>query len=234
MTAPTPHGYPDFQRQTPSVDTELLNTVFAVSGSGAALGTLFVGNYEALGLFVTSTLNSYRLQLQFGTQMSVPVVVYEQDFDIAATQSLHTVVPVAGPYCRVQVLNNVTESDGQIVMWAAPRAGCIQNGFKDNVLIVNDHTSLAAGNTIPFNAARSWPGPAVWTAGQDAGAYEARLQVLDYLGNVTTIDRISDQQGKLVQHNAFLPNGIIRVLFHNASAAAANVDCFVVAKPYEF
>lgn len=234
MTAPVPHGYPDFQRQTPSVDTELVNTSWSTNGGALTLADLFVANYEALGIQSVSTLNSSRLSLLFSTQPNAGNVVYEQDFDIASLATLQTIIPVAGPYCRAQVINNVTTSTGTVVMWAAPRAGCIQNGFKDNVLIVNDHTSLAAGNTVPFNSMRTWPGPAVWTSGQDAGAYEAKLQVLDYLGNVTTIGRISDSAGKLITENVFLPNGIIRVLHHNASAAAANVDCFVVAKPYNF
>lgn len=234
MTAPTPHGYPDFQRQTPSVDTELVNTSWSTNAGPLALSDLFVGNYEAIGIKNVSTLNSSRLELLFSTQANFANIIWEQDFDIAALATLQTVIPVAGPYCRVIVTNNVTESDGNLIMWAAPRAGCIQSGFKDNVLIVNDHTSLAAGNTVPFNSMRTWPGPAVWTSGQDAGAYEARLQVLDYVGNVTTIGRISDSAGKLITEPVYLPNGIIRVLHHNASASAANVDCFLVAKPYEF
>lgn len=236
MTAPGPHGYPDWNRVSAAVDTLILNTgatVTAASPTNYDGG--FVGNYNAIGFFMNNTGQVHNVEFQFfeDAAFTVSFTTYEVITNANATIA-RRIIPVLGPYLRVSVGTPVLGGTHNIRVWSAQRPAIPDGGnAQDNVLISRTAQNIAAGAAETRNAQVVYPGSAMWTVTSSSTAWRARLEAVTTTGTFVVIDSMEGGIGQTDSHLVFLPFAAVRVVYTNNGALAANYDTYLLARPVE-
>lgn len=104
----------------------------------------------------------------------------------------------------------------------ASDAGKPQSNSNQNTLISTTPVVIAAAGTTTTYAPRTYPGPAVWTAGYtgaDVGPWEAFLESENQNGVVSFLDYMCSVEGTYQARPVYLPARPVRIRFVNRDAA---------------
>ena len=104
MTAPVPHGYPDWQRQSSANDVVYVNTIGITITVPVATPIFYVGNFPALGLYFVSHGGWFRVLVTYYADQAGTVPLSKQDFVVPAAGNFNKVVAALGPWCKVQII----------------------------------------------------------------------------------------------------------------------------------
>lgn len=228
MTAPVPHGYPDWQPQRPVADTVLNREVSTVVVTTVTRGPFFVGNFPAIGLDFSATVGRITLELQFFEDEAATLPMGEAHILSTPGQFFQGGVRVNGPWVRAVARNEqVADSAVRLVMWSQAWAGMRQEAPGLNILIRTAGASIASGATLTTEAGRIWGGPASLSFGTTAVDNDIRLETLRFDGVWQRFLLIRDLLN-ITPSTIYLPTAPVRAILTNGDAAARFFDMSLI------
>jgi hypothetical protein len=232
VTAPVPHGYPDWGRQTPGSDV-LLDQMIAVDiGTGVVRGPFFVGANQYVGIFVQGTVAGTQVFFNFFNDQAQNIALGRYSLDIANGGSASLTVPVRGPWLYVSYISAGAHSTIDSVLWtAAIDAKDLQNGSQSVCLYSLDAVSIGASTTRTDDLLDCWPGWGYLQGFCNAASYSIRLYSRDFTGTLQLLDNnnaVLNKFGALIP----LPPTPLRVVSVNGDAAARTLTVSLTVMPF--
>jgi hypothetical protein len=234
MTQPVGHGYPDWGRYVSRADKLLLSTGTVASDVPVDYDLSFVGDVEAIGIFLNATTQGQTFQFKWNEQPGGVGQFTSTQFELVAGVTADRFIPVLGPYCTVRVTPAAAGGSHSLSAWTGPRGAIAMDALASrNVLINATAVNVLAAGVDTRNASRVWPGEAFWTVSSLAATWRAVLNMRTAAGAVTTIDSMQGTAAGTLSHQVFLPLRAMQVVYTNTSAGAANYDTYLVGRSIE-
>ena len=228
MTAPVPHGYPDWGRSVAQSDVVIVNDTAQSINAVKDYGIFFVGNLRALGVIFVSNGNAGNVSLTFYADQAGTIPIVSYGISLQSADYSPQPVRVMGAFVRVQV------GPGPAVPFLYDLLVASQPDYGARS---PDHTLAAgisvvggpigAGATVIVNCPVVLAGPAVWTANVGGGAFSAYLQTIDEIGGITFLDHITAASPVFDNRHAYLPSMHVRIRLDNNTGAPQTYDAFL-------
>jgi len=231
MTAPEPHGYPDWVRQVATSDKLLDAQTRAAFTGPETFGPYFVGDVEWIQIIFTASVNNFRARFSFVDDAIASNLMSQQDvvFRSVATSSIS--LPVRGPYLLIETVTDAAGAGFNFILSTGKTGGLMVNAQStENVLISTIGTAVGAGATVQLLATRTHPGPAVWSIFTALATWNAMLNTLDHTGGLTRLDTIDNTNAK-AERRTYLPYQPGRITFTNTTGAGGTVNAVLLAAP---
>lgn len=232
MTAPVPHGYPDWQPQRPSVDTQLIEIDNIVVAGTDIRGPFFTGNFPILNVEYIVDVGRARIRFRWFRDIAGLLFLTQHEVLADPTAPFHGTVPVLGPTLEAVIDNeDAGNSTFDLKMWLGSLPGARQDVSDKNILVRRAGVSVASGGGQDITrAARVWPGPAALTF--DTTAVDNDIRV-EHLTNAGTWNRIYMSRDRLHGEGVtlFLPYAPVRTVATNNDAAAKIFDVHLLGQP---
>lgn len=231
MTAPVPHGYPDWQRQLSVADTQLITNTAITVGIGATVnrGPFYIGNYPAVTCSFTSAPGRFQIALRWFADEALTQFITDTRVRIDTSFAFTGAVSVKGPWLQVRIINEGAAGTSIATgLTTTSHIGMEQPTVPDqNILVRQTGISVAAGATRTDDASRVWGGPVAVSFDTDAVAYSFRIQNMDSAGVFNSYMRLDDA-GRQPPFIYYLPLTPVRLLFVNNDAAARSYRAALV------
>lgn len=221
MTSPVVIGYPDWARRTPMADQNLINATVPLAPALTTYGGFYVANLEALWLHFTAGIDAFRVLVSWYMDAALTQLIGSSRLDFRVnTLGNRTFRPLA-PYMRVTVEAAVggvgtftlilnTTSDIKVPFLTQSYINPISRYL----------FNIPATSIVVQTSQIMFIGPAVWSVDCTASIWEARLQTVDYLGNISEIDRCAKGKGDMLSRPIWIGGGIPQISIQNFDAAA--------------
>lgn len=228
MTAPLPHGYPDWGRYQASADKSLWSVANVTIGVSTNYGPFFVGDVDFVRLYFLASTNHFNVSVKFYADAALTQFLMSDAVSVRQDDTYRRSIPVTGAYVLVQVSPSAAGSifDARLTTLRHPARGN-DGSDRDGVLITDIDGSYAVGTTI-VDATKVIPGPAVFYGHAKTASTFLDLQVVNYVGTVLGLVRIINSTGP-VSHLVYLPPQHVRIRVTNNSAGAAFFDLSLMA-----
>jgi hypothetical protein len=231
MTAPSPHGYPDWGRYAASADKKLDTQVWADMDVQTTFGPYFVGDIEWVNINFTVTAQNYLVRMQFREDIAAGTDLHNQEFVVRSTSTSYLSFPVTGPWLSIRVTPSAANSTGGFTLTSAKRGGNpINADSSPNILKALVNNAVGAGATVTSDVPNTVPGPAIWNVFPTPATWVATVESLDEAGAATRLDTIDNTVGKGSRF-LYLPYEPIRVAVQNTSGAPGTFNLTVMAAP---
>lgn len=231
MTAPIPHGYPDWGRVAAVSD----KIIYADTPSGinglVTYDRVFVGDAPFIGMALRPTTHHFEFRFLFYDDESAGNLLTGQFFSVRNGSDLMLTIPVAGPWLEMSALPSTSGAAFDRTVWTASSANLYdRNNFVGSILL-NHNANVGAGTTVSVSATRVAPGEAYWSVRSLATNWEMRLETVDYTGTVRRIENASSLGSAIQRGGIFLPPIDARVTLVNNDAASAFMFFSLTARP---
>lgn len=232
MTGPIPAGFPDWGRQVADANVLEINDVGVVKNGAVSYPVRYIGNAKALFVVANPGTVANRFRVDFYADGGGLEILGSYSIDCQVADQAYQPVPVLSPYMGATVLpggaGNYTYT---FLVWRTPEMGNLAGA--DVGLVVGSflNRAIAASTTEVLGLNRVQEGPVSWNAFPTSTNWEARLQVVDYLGNVTVLDRIGAGVPQRDVRHVYVPPMTLQTYMQNADAAPKTYD-FFVSRPH--
>lgn len=230
MTQAVPHGYQDWNRQTPTGDTQFVNDNTTIV-SQKNYGPFFVGIYGALGVTFHSSSGIALLDFQYFADAAMTQPCGNDAAVVGSVGDFRTHLQIRGPFVQVSVQALAGNVSYFLFLYSAHQPG-IQMDVKDaNFLIQGSGTAIAASGSARVRASRTWPGEVVWVVTSTVTGWSAILEYQDELGADNPLDHFfqSVSGGRCAQ-SVFSPAAPLSILVING-ASAGTFYIFATGRP---
>lgn len=233
MTAPLPHGYPDFGRYAARSDKLIHSQSNVVISAETEYGPYFVGDVPHIGLRFFAQTNHFQLQATFFDTVGASFFLGNRSFSLRQNSTLDITIPVMGAFVVFTVSPSGANSQFTLRSWNAYASMWSDLSLYNSPVLASMDQSIGAGAAVEVDATRIWPGSAHWFVAGDATTWITELRTIDYLGTVQNIALIrrfaADSDGFIV----FLPAINARIRTTNLSGSAATFRAYLVGRPIE-
>lgn len=218
MTAPLPHGYPDWGRYEASADKLLASLSVLDIDATTDYGTYFLGDVPYFRLQFFASVGSFRVILKYYDTSTLTTLVGQDSFDLNAGDTYNRSTPVLGAYLVMSVDPFVANSQFFATLTAA-HAPWVSNGSNptSNILFTGVDVSYPNGITY-IEAGYIMPGWAQLTGRAIVANTEIDLYAQDYHAAEYFLNRIENANG-MVSRALFLPPMHLRMRFRNLTGA---------------
>lgn len=230
MTAPTPHGYPDYGKFVAQADKILFDLQRNNGAAFESFAPIFVGDIPAISVFFSNATQPARVNLRFWDSLALGIEVTGHAWDNTSFGINEYQFPVMAPWMTIEL----TFAAG-VVNWHMTiasnvgRGNAYKNDPGSSILMSQVSTAVAAGGISTVDIAPTRPGPALLNIDTSMATWLATLSARDYLGNLTRFDTITNAHAKQPRPLE-LPTVPIRFTFQNTTAAAGAYTASIVAR----
>lgn len=220
MTAPAPHGYPDFGRYVAGADKLIADLVVPDIDAVTVYGPYFIGDVSFVRVFFDATTNHFTNEVAFYEDAAMTVPLGGESWSQRQGDQWNQAIPTLGPYMVLSVTPSGVNSvfDARIhtahALWRPSTDGGRVFLPFNNAAAVHPAgiTNLEAGEVIA--------GPAVFHGHCATANTRMNLQGVTAGGTVFHLTRIDNIDG-IVSRPLFLPPMHLRLVIDNGSGAAA-------------
>lgn len=230
MSQPESHGYPDWGRYAAGSDKVVYFDTSAIAVSGESYGPFFVGDSPYLGVTLTPNTNAARFELSFWQTSAVSGFMGDYYVDCQPATSFNGLIASQGPWLLITANTPVVGGLATKRIWSSHSMYGSAWLPLEGSMISRNGAAVGAGATVLTQAGRVRPGPAVWNVFSALATWTAWIDVVDYLGNLTRLDTITQAQGN-ASRSLFLPPANVRFNFQNTTGAAGNFSGSVMNLP---
>lgn len=228
MTAPTSHGYPDWNRQAAVADTIYLEQPLAGIGDGTTFGPFYVGGAKYIGV-LTAPHSARTLWTWFFSEDPGGVIAAgSHAYNVPDGASWQYAFPVRGPFLTITVnMVGGPLMSGDLRLWQSSKPGPAFLGVGDRQIFSANGQSVIAGATSDLVYGSTARGRATIKFSTSALTYLMNIYSLDVTGARTNLwgafnDGIAPQIGEL-----HFECGEIHASFHNTDAVTRVWSLFV-------
>lgn len=231
MTAPEPHGYPDWGRFVASGDKLY---IFENETNGANVenrGPFFVGDVPSLAINHVYTGSAGRVSFNFWADAALTQSVQGSDFDFGVQGSMEVVIPVMGPWLTVQIVTNVPPAQWLLKIASnIGRRASFGNSAGRNVIMSQVGTAVAAGATSTIDIGVIVPGPALLNIDTSLATWLATLSERDSSATIVRMDTITHLHAK-APRPCYMSGITPRFTFQNTTGAPGAYTASLVVYP---
>jgi len=231
MTAPTPHGFTDWQSHTGIADVMLLSQTNNSINAQATFGPFYTGNWPYLNLRCTSAGNPFKLQLSWFAEPAQLNFLAERLAVVAGSGSYNQALPIPAPWMSVNVIPGAVTP----VVYTLRASVCGAQNFTrqsplDSQVLRQTAVAVGIGATVTRTTVRTQDGLSYVDIKCTAATWTAFIGAVDETGAVTTIYTWDSADGRW--HDLlYLPPMPIQVSVTNTSGAGATFDACIGAVP---
>lgn len=220
MTAPTPHGYPDFGRFIANADK--LITVINDNNINAPInyGPYFVGDIPYVRFRFRTFVNNFDVTVNFYEDEAFTTLLGTEFWSANVLDVFDQTVPALGPFMQITVSPAAAASSFNLrvvaahTLWRPSNAGHLAALPFDGVAV--NYPAGATSLEAPYVV----PGPGIFHGECVTANTRMDLQAIDSAGNVHRLLRIRDLEG-LVTRQFFAPAMHLRLAIDNGSGGVA-------------
>lgn len=228
MTAPVPHGYPDWGRYTAQADIELLGTSNLNLAAPVTFGRFFVGGVRHVAYVYSAGLNNSRVTLETYTAETGGTLLSEQVINCRTPGGFDFSVPVQGPWLAITITPVGGAISYDINVWTvAGNLASITSNLAPRYALSQTATAVAAAATVLTEVPYTYVGAGTWFVRCTAATFIARLQTVTAGGTVQNID-VWTEATPLGARRIYAPSFPMRLSVNNTSGAAATYDTGII------
>jgi hypothetical protein len=219
MTAPLPHGYPDWGRYEAGADKLLYQQTGVVVNASTDIGPFFLGDVPYFRISFGGATNNFRVTLNFYDTSALTSLIGQDCFDANAGDLYNRATPTLGAYLVVNVTPSAAASIFGMTLTTA-HAPWVSNANDPASVILFEGVDVSHPIGITFvDASYVVPGWAQLHGRAIVAATEIDLYGSDYLGVLHFLNRIENANG-MVTRAVFLPPMHLRLRIRNLTAGA--------------
>lgn len=220
MTAPTPHGYPDFGRFIAGADKLLTVLNDNAMNAPQNYGPFFIGDLPYVRFRFRAFVNNFDVTVNFYEDEAFTTLLGTEAWSANTLDVFDQALPALGPFMQITVSPTAAGSSFNLRVAAAhslwrPNNAGYRSALPFDGVAVNHPvgiTNLEAPYVVP--------GPGVFHGECTVANCRMDLQAIDSLGVVHRLLRIRDLEG-LVTRQFFAPAMHLRLSIDNASGGVA-------------
>lgn len=221
MTAPVPHGYPDFGRFIAGADKLVTSVTDNNLAAPANYGPFFVGDIPFVRFYFRAFIRNFDVVYNFYEDEAQTILLGTESFVVRVLGFYDQATPALGPFVTITV---------------SPSAA----GGSFDMRVVAAHTQWRPGDaspltSVPFSGSAVAypagitdlddpyvvPGPAVFFAECLTANTQIDLRAVNSAGTSTFLARIANPDGRVAMP-VFLPRMPLRLRIDNNSGGGAN------------
>jgi len=231
MGQPVAHGYQDFNRVFAGAQNQLLQVLGSTIAAPTVLGTFTTVNLHSIGISLLPTANHIQLTIEWFATFPIGVQTTSDAIFIRANGVFDQTVTVKGAFCRITATPfGGATSTYSVIVYEATSSSIAHTQVQDSILTQFQVFNVNAGAVASVEPTRVIAGPAVWFAASLAATWFARIEAITVTGAFVLIDKVTQAESGQ-NRSLFLPMCTLRVRIDNTSAANANFDLSLNAKP---
>lgn len=231
--SPTPHGYPDYGRFSPSTDVILLQVEDLDIDAGETTDLGFIGTLPFIGVRFAPSTGHFRLQFNFYADFARTQLVDGYTIAVRVNQQFRGSVPVLGPFADVSVLPVAVNSAYALTLYAEhrPFRAYGTSTSVGNLLVASFAVNIGAGAVRTDTPTYVSPGWATWSVDTNVADWFSEIEAIDQSGTTTFIDRLEEKAGNQ-RRTIHLPACSFQVRTGNNTGAAGTFYISVGAHPF--
>lgn len=232
MTGPLAIDFPDFTRRNNNTDQLLINDNFTTSGTKTYGPFPMWGIHDVMVSVSGNNANTGQIQLVFYADAATTIQLAVHKIDVTGLDAGSMPFRVLGPYMKVNAIARLGPSfSAALVLWTIAGPGYPQANTSVVVPISIAGQNVNAGATVNIDAGIIYSGRILWSIATVLGSWSADIQIVDALGNVTTISSKGSSLGGPGESFAYLYPQHFRVQLKNFTAAAGTFNVVVTLNP---
>lgn len=228
MTAPVPHGYPDWGRYAAQADVELIGTSALNQAVAVTFGRFFVGGVRHCAYIFTVATNHATVTLETYTAETGGTLLSQQTIECRAGGGFDVSIPVQGPWLAITVTPVGGAIDFDLNVWTtAGNLASVTGPMAPRYALSQINIAVAAGATVTTNIPYTYPGLGHWVVFHTAATFNHTLRTIDSAGAVKIIDQITQTTppGARLIHIPPIP---MQLAIQNTSGAAAAYNASII------
>lgn len=229
MTAPLPHGYPDFGRYQAGADKLLARLNVDPIGAGTTYGPYFVGDVTHVRVYFAPLVGNFNGIVRFYDDAALTNLLAEEGFSAWSNDVFHQSFPALAAYMVLRVSPvGAGQSFSATISTAHANWRPVGINYNSPILFSQADINHAVGTTN-LDAVNVYPGPASFHGQAAVAGCQMSLQALDAGGTVYHLARIHNVDG-IATRLLYLPPMHIRLVILNTTAAVQLFSYAVTVK----
>lgn len=226
MTTPLAQGYPDWARQASEAQVLEVDDLSATHNGTFNYPIRYVGNAKAFLVFANSNTMGVQFGFSFYANSAGTQLLGQYTIDCNTVTSVNQSVPMLGPYMRPFVIPSAAGNyNYTFIVSRVPQLGVFagDNQSAGDISIIGG--AIGAASTVINVCSIVQESHVYWNASNGVAGWEARLESVDYTGQVFVRDRINSSFDRVVRP-AWVPAMPLQIRIVN-SGAATQYDMFL-------